>query len=222
MRVARQLILTMIGSLVILTTALSVTAQEAVLLDEFDHVPPCEEMLARLDNLYIYLYNRKVKKGLVVISGSDEYLIDKLRMEMGFGSGGRYRGMKNQPVTVVRGTTTGNAKMQFWAIPDGALAPVNRPTEWDLKLPKGTKPFYFHSDYDNTCGYPMVYPVLKELIAANPHLRINAVVSQRNPRGYRNEVKEIRKTLGPASKGRIRFFRSKDTYTLGTEFWLLP
>ena len=63
---------------------------------------------------------------------------------------------------------------------------------------------------------------MKELLAANPNLRINAVVSQNNLRGFTKEVKLIREKLGPESKGRLRFFRSKDTHTLGTEFWLLP
>jgi len=226
MRDAREIILSIACALVVFGAAESVSAQDwpvPTLVDEVFQAPACDEMLARIDRFYAFLHKEEAEEGLVEITGSHEHLIEKLRMVVRFVPGGSQRGGVIKPtVTVVRGEDEGEARMRFWSIQVSESRPVVTPTRWDLTIPKGTKPFYFHSDYDNTCGYPMVYPVLKELLAANPHLRINAVVSQRNPRGYRKEVKQIRETLGPASKGRIRFFRSKDTYALGTEFWLLP
>ena len=149
MRVTRQIFLSTACSLVVLTMALPVAAQIVdwpvpTLVDEIFHVPPCDEMLARIDNFYLFLNKAEAEEGLVEITGSHEHLIDKLRLEVRFVSGGSFRGWTDKPrVTVVRGEETGDTRMRFWSVPTSNRRPDVSPTAWDMTIPSGTKPFFF-------------------------------------------------------------------------------
>ena len=209
----------------ILLSAILVAAQEqprATLIDEFGFIH-CDEMLARIDNFYIQLNSNPTAKGLVVISGSNDHLVKKLQLEILFTSGVIQRRRETSRVAVIRGKETGEAKMQFWLLPAGAKEPEKAVATWNLTIPEGTKPFYFHSDSDSICFYPTVYKHLKELLAANPKLRINAVVWEQNSRKFRKEVRSIREILVTDKTRRLRFFQKREfAFESATEFWLLP
>jgi len=208
-------------STIIFLATFALVAQEnkqAALIDEFRAIS-CDEMLARLDNFFIQLRNNPAAKGWVIISGSNEHLIKKIKLEVLFTSGVIQRRYEPKIVTTLRGPETGEATMQFWI---GSDAPDKNLQLWNLAIPKGTKPSYFLSDSDTTCIYPTVYKYLRELLQANPRLRINAVVWEKNSRKHRKKVKEVRESLGAENSRRIRFFQKPEPFDASTEFWLVP
>ena len=199
----------------------AVGAQEsprAALIDEFGAIS-CDEMLARIDNFFIQIHNNPTAKGWVMISGSNEHLVKKIKLETLFTSGVIQRRYEPKNVTILRGPEIGEAKMQF-----GLAAEVGDRVEsvWNLAIPKGTKPSYFLSDSDTICIYPTVYKYLRELLQANPRLRINAVVWEKNSRKYRKKVKDVRESLGANNSRRLSFFQKHEPFDASTEFWLVP
>lgn len=206
---------------IIFLSTFALVAQEnkrVALIDEFGAIC-CDEMLARIDDFFIQLHNNPAEKGWVVISGSNEHLVKKIKLEVLFTSGVIQRRYESKNVTNLRGPETGEAKMQFWL---GSDAPVNELQLWNLEIPKGAKRSYFLSDSDTICIYPTVYKYLRELLQANPQLRINAVVSEKSSRKYRKKVKDVRESLGAQNSRRFRFYQRPEPFDASTEFWLVP
>lgn len=206
---------------IIFLATFALVAQEnkrASLIDEFG-ANSCDEMLARIDNFFIQLHNNPAEKGWVIISGSNEHLIKKIKLEALFTSGVIQRRYDPKHVAILRGPETGEATMQFWL---GSDLPAKDLQVWDLTIPKGTEPLYFLSDSDTICIYPTVYKYLRELLRANPKLRINAVVWEKSSRKYRKKVKNVSESLGAQSSKRLRFFQKLEPFDASTEFWLVP
>lgn len=212
--------------LVIFLASLSALGQEkpsAVLIDEFGSIQ-CDEMLARIDNFSNQLNNNPNAKGLVIISGSNEHLIEKLKLEILLTSGAQRPGNDiSSRLNVLRGNETDNAMMRFWLVPVGAEGTGHVAKTWDLTIPKGTKPFYFHSDNDQICSYPTLSRYLKEILVANPKLRVNVVLNTTKLSEFRRRIRELRETFVLKNSGRMRFFQVRNPYpdTL-TEYWLVP
>ena len=195
---------------------------KAVGIDEFGHIG-CDDMLARIDNFYTQLRSNPTAKGLVVITGSRENLIRKIQLEILFTSGVIQRRMDSSRVTIVRGAEVGEAMMYFWLVPRDTNESERAVKPWDMKIPKGTKPFYFYSNNDSVCIYPTVHRSLKELLLANPKLRVNIVVNINKSGEFRRTSRETRDMIGLGNSSRIRFFQVRDRSPDSLiDYWILP
>lgn len=212
---------------VLLVSAFAGIGQEPVkpeLVDEFSFAY-CDELLARVDSFAIRTRQIPNAKGVIVVSGSNEHLIAKMKLEIPLFYAIRRPGADiSSVITMIRGDETGTALARFWLVPDGAKLPVQSPRPWDVTIPTGTKPFHFMSDDDQICSYGRVYAALREILDANPKLRVNAVVQARNDRDFGSKVADIRGWLGKANARRVRFFKEKALKYLepSNDFWILP
>ena len=193
-----------------------------VLVDEFGPTK-CDEILARIDNLSIQLNNNPGARALVTISGSNSKLIQKLELEVYFTSGSVQRRAEMSRIRLVRGPENGEARMKFWLVPVGANEPDITATVWDLGIPSKTKPFYFFADGDSICMYHTAAERIKELLKANPKLRVNVVVNSGNLKTYQKLRLETIGSFGHEYSERLRFFHVRDSYPESRrEYWLVP
>lgn len=210
---------------IFLFSTCSVFGQEApksILVDEFGSIA-CDEILAKIDNFSIQLRNDPTARGLVTISGSNANLIKKLDLEVLFTSGVIQRRVDTSKIRLVRGRESGEPKMSFWLAPAGADEPEVSASSWDMTISPKTKPFYFFADSDGICGYPTVDKYIKQLLAANPGLRVNVVIHSGTSKKTKQLKRDTLKTYGPKYSKRLRFFHVQETYPeTQREYWLLP
>lgn len=211
--------------IIVLFFAVSVFAQEkpkATLIDEFGSTQ-CDEMLARKDNLSIQLNNSPGAHGVVTVSGSNAVLIKKLELEILFTSGSLQRRADASRIQFIRGSENGEPQMRFWSVPADAPAPDIPAKTWDLRLSPETKPFYFFADGDDICRYSTVDKYIKELLQANPGLRVNVVIPSGNWKRFRQVRRFTLDAYGHEYSKRLRFFRVRNPFSVSRrEFWLLP
>ena len=197
-------------------------ADTPYLVDEFGLIG-CDEMLARIDNFSNELRKQPTARGVVIVTGSPEKVIKKVRLEVLFTSGSIQRHVDQSRVTVVRGDETGDAIMRFYLIPVGARFPDEDLKPWELTIPAGTRPFYFFSDVDPICFYPTLNRYLGELLAMNPGLRINVVVNASTARQFRRDVSDIQGSFPREYSHRLQFFQRRNPNSDShAEYWLLP
>lgn len=113
--------------------------------------------------------------------------------------------------------------MSFWLVPSGSDEPAVSATAWDLTISPETKPFYFFADGDSICFYPTVDKYIKELLDANPKLRVNVVLNGGTRRESVRLRQDIVKAYGREYSKRFRFFLVGDTGSeCQREYWLVP
>jgi len=195
----------------------------AEVIDDFS-VIECDEMLARIDNFDIVLRNNPTKNGVAIVSGSKDHLINKLYLEIRFSSGTGRPGTGSPPIPLIRGDERGEARLKFLMFPRDR--PIPKSKTWNLTIPDGVEPFFFHTDADGICSYRTVYKYIGELANANPRLRVNAVFSRESRPQFQKAVSELKSKFSKSTVGRIRFFRQRSDYpfsdTNSVDFWLLP
>ncbi|HMT08514.1 MAG TPA: hypothetical protein PKA82_10955 [Pyrinomonadaceae bacterium] len=213
--------------LVVLLSTLATIGQDkpqAELVDEFGPIQ-CDELLARIDNLAIRVRNDPATKGVAVISGSNTHLIEKLQLEIRLTSGIRRHGADIRSiVTVVRGKEEGKTLVQFWVVPSGAEEPARSASKWNLSIPTQNKLIDFHADNDAICYYLTVHEYLRELLDANPKLRIKAVVGETSLKRFRNKAAILRQAFGSYDSRRLRIVRKREFayYDTLTNYYLMP
>lgn len=203
-------------------TVFGQVAPKSILVDEFGSIA-CDEMLAKIDNFSNQLRNDPTARGLVTISGSNANLIKKLDLEVLFTSGVIQRRVHTSQIRLERGRETGEPKMSFWLVPRGADEPEVSVSSWDMAISPKNKPFYFFADSDSICSYPTVDKYIKQLLSANPGLRVNVVIHAGSPKKTQELKRDTVKLYGPKYSKRLRFFRVRETYPESQrEYWLLP
>jgi hypothetical protein len=225
-----------LSTVVTLLVALSTTAQEgpkAVLVDEFGKIT-WEDYVARLDNLTVEM-TRKPNHQAYMIFQNGEVKNDRERFR--FYQWGedhlRLRKIDLSRFNFIRAVDGQTQTTQFWIVPPGAEKPIYSEGEWNLELPRGTKPFIWTTtEWNSGLVLPAVHLSLDhfcEVLEGNPRSRVNFVIRARKTRQHIDEETLITKIMLEKCKvdsNRIRFFRLFENRPrwdyLQTEVWLLP
>ena len=196
---------------------------KTVKFDEFGETN-CDDISARIDNLYITLNNAPQTKGFIVIYGNNKEPTKKyLFAEMLKGFINFLKADVNR--FVFRFGESENFKTQFWIIPNGETFVLDQEIKYP-QLPNSFKPLIVHknSDFTEICPDKFNYKVYSDLLQANSNVNANIVIYEKSLGSFykteKNLLNELAKKYN-VSESQIKFFYVK-RHNSDVEFWLVP
>jgi hypothetical protein len=209
--------------------AVSMFAQEqpkAVQIDEFGRIP-CDDLGSRASNLVQNVSETPGSRALVISypgNHGQSLVLQQFRQIL---ASFEFAKLEDR-VEFVIGERGGDAKVEFWKVPQGAKEPGYNGQRWKLPTQDLTKPFVFDAEDENGECPTFVLRKFAELLSNNPGSRANIVVVRGGryafpARGFADQwVVDLSNKFG-ISRKRIRIFYGKSSGNLTyAEFWFVP
>lgn len=193
-----------------------------VLIDEFGRIP-CEDSLARLDNLMIAMANIPDSTALLEVAEVSDDPIVNLVFEAMLKDQIAGRKYDPQRFRFIRARNSGGM-VRLWVIPNGAPEPEVERSDWNLVLKLGrSRRLYPNPDVIDysSCGSRSPDRQFMELLTANPAYRGNIVLREPTQTKFRNKRSEVLSLLRSIAPKRLRFFHVKSKES-DFEYWLVP
>ena len=207
------------------------SADEPILVDEYSHVAPCDDLLSRLDAYLNELRLNPDQSGLIVLRDTPERRSQVAILQALFESWMDFRTFDRRRVEFVRADANEHLR-QFWRVPPGATKPEVENVVSGYQMSGAvTKPFLL-ADETPTHICPEIddFGIFARFLSDNPTARGNIVVrDQSSSRARRRAAAIIRKferNFGIQRK-RLRIFTAKfkrpSKYDKAiVEYWYLP
>ena len=217
-------------AIVLLANGVRANGQEtpkAVLVDEFGKLP-CEDAIARQDNLFAELEKAPNSIGYAIIFADSNHLKEGRQTETMFNGQTEFRRFDDSRFKVIRAVGSSGLKVQLWLVPPGAEIPKHSTTEWDFELDPTSKPVKVNaSDYDEgPCPIGSQFKLYSDRLKANPHARGHIVIWARTRALFQREKERIDRDLIAKHKidaSRIRYFHLPHGPTyVKWEYWIVP
>ncbi len=191
-----------------------------IMIDQFP-AATCEDVLSRMDALFINLANQPGSVGLITIPESESEPLRNLKLESLIYGAITVKRFGFDRIRVIRITGSESA-VTFWLVPMGADQPKIVESSWKLTLGlKRAKMFFSDGPmFDAICLHDNSTKQFVELLIANPEYRGNIVLRGPRLRLLRRQVRVKSEALKPIPRSRLRFFFVKEKETT-FEYWLV-
>lgn len=198
---------------------------KAILVDEFSKLP-CDDFLARIDNLAIQLTNEPDSIAYIITFSNKNQTLSNFSYEQLLKNSLIALRRDRSRYVFVHGENQENLAVQFWVVPAGADKPQYNEGNWSYKI-EIEKPFIFQETDHEDIGICPLFPnveLYSKFLQTNQNLRGNIVIYEKNLKNFRQTKKKLLTELVEDYKirrNRIKLFFVKEEFS-GLEFWLVP
>jgi len=200
---------------------------KAVLVDEFDKLP-CEDVIARQDNLFTEIQANPNSIGYAIIFADGENLKQGRQIEAMFNGQAEFRRFDDTRFQIVRAVGSSGLKVHLWIAPAGASIPQFTAREWDFEIDPKRKPHKFNaSEYDEgPCPIGSQFKLYSDTLKANSPAKGHIVIWARTRAIFQKEKRRVDRDLLEKHKidrSHIKYFyfphRSSQ---IKWKYWIVP
>ena len=190
----------------------------ARLVAKFD-VANCEDLNARLHDFYQQILSRKGSHGYAVVRGDqgDPRRFQTKSYILGWT---RFDGFDKDRLTVVQGSPSTDADVEFWLVPAGGDASAFRDAAWSYPL---THAVVFYDSTKVGTGGCRTAPnqIYRQIVESNPKILAQVVIAAPKKKEFKRRVSEFEQLLANVPADRLMYIQEQNAAGK-YQLWLLP